>query len=182
MENGKNGIRAKKGTIKTVIRTVKQDEALIAKDEKIKELTELLQHLQADFENYRKRVEAEKTSLIKNSNRGLIARLLPILDSFELALKNKKEKEEFIKGIELIYAQFYAVLEKEGLKKIEANSRFDPKLHEALMLKECSQEDGTIIEELQSGYVLDGCVIRPSRVIISKKAVQDETKADHNNN
>ena len=146
----------------------------LKKDEKISELTNLLQHVQADFENYRKRVEQDREKLIKHANKELIAALLPIVDSFELALKNKKENGEFTKGIELIYAQFHDVLEKEGLRRIEAQ-RFDPCMHEALMQLASEAEDGVILEELQKGYMLHDCVIRPTRVIISKKQVKNET-------
>ena len=102
--------------------------------------------------------------------------MLPILDSFELALQNKKEKEEFVKGVELIYSQLHDLLEKEGVKKIEETKKFDPYLHEALMQKEGDKEDGIILEELQKGYMLNEVIIRPTKVVVSKKAVHNETQ------
>ncbi len=159
----------------------KKEKKVSKKDEKIAELTNLVQHIQADFENYKKRTELEKANLVKNGNRELITGLLPILDSFELALKNKKEKEEFINGIELIYAQFHEILKKEGLERIETK-RFDPYIHEALMQKESDEEDGTILEELQKGYMLNKSILRPAKVTVAKKVVQNEAKAEHNNN
>ena len=88
--------------------------------EKINEMTETLQRVQADFENYKKRVEKENQDFIKLSKKEVITKLLPILDSFSLAFSNKCNSEEFVKGIELIYSQFMQVLEDEGVKKIEA--------------------------------------------------------------
>ena len=81
---------------------------------KIKELTDSLQRLQAEFENYKKRVEKEKQDSIKYASQGLIVKLLPIVDSFEIALKNHKDQNKFLEGMKLVFSQFYSILEKEG--------------------------------------------------------------------
>lgn len=139
------------------------------KDKKIKELTELLQRLQADFENYKKRVENQSKEFVKIANKDIIVKLLPILDNFELALRNDDNKEEFAKGVELIFSQFYSTLEKEGLKKIDAKEKkFDPYKHEALLQEE-ADEEGIVLEELQKGYELNGVVVRHTKVKVSKR-------------
>jgi molecular chaperone GrpE len=140
---------------------------------KIGELTDMLQRLHAEFQNYKKRIEIERCEFVKYSNAELLLKLLPIIDSFEMALKSTGKQEDFVKGIELIYSQFYDVLEKEGIKRIEAlNKKFDHNYHEVMMVVENGSEPDTIIEELQPGYTLNGRVIRPTKVKISKKKVQ----------
>jgi len=138
------------------------------KDKKIQELTESLQRLQAEFENYKKYIEKDKALFLKYSKADMIEKLLPILDSFELSLKHTSNKEEFVKGIELIYSQLHSLLEKEGLKKIQANDKLNPHLHEVLLKEESDKEEDTILEELQSGYMLGDKVLRCSKVKVSK--------------
>jgi len=134
------------------------------------ELKETLQRVQAEFENYRKRVEKEKEEFAKIASSGIIKRILPILDNFEVALKNKPSGEDFAKGIEMIYAQLFTELETAGLKGLDAEGKmFDPYLHEALMQQESDKEDGTVIEVFQKGYTLNGQVIRHSKVKVSKR-------------
>jgi molecular chaperone GrpE len=127
-----------------------------------------LKYLQADFDNYKKQFEKEKEIIIKLANENLIKELIIILDDFEQALKqieNEKNKE----GLELLHKKFFNILEKHGLKKIEAlGNKFDPNFHEALMKEISDKENGTIIEELQKGFMLKSKVIRPSRVKIAE--------------
>ncbi len=139
------------------------------KDLKIKELTETIQRLQADFENYKKRVEKQSLELNKYIKAEVITKILPTLDSFELALKNSKDKEEFKKGVELIYSQLFQTLEDMGLRPIESNGKFDPYKHEVLLTEKSDKDDGAILEELQKGYILEDTVIRHSKVKIAKK-------------
>lgn len=134
----------------------------------LKEITETLQRVQADFENYKKRIEKEKIEFINFANKELIARLIPLLDNFELALLNKKEDKDFTKAVEMIYAEFVSFLESQGLKKINAEGKFDPYLHEALLSEKSDKEAGVILEELQKGYTLNGYVIRHSKVKVAK--------------
>ncbi len=137
---------------------------------KIKELTLTLQHIQADFENYKKRTEIEKAEFIKYVNKDLISNILPVLDNFELALKHTSNKEEFIKGIDLVYANLRDILGKAGLKSIQAlKTQFNPEEHEALMQEISKEKPGTIIEEFQKGYTLNDKVIRPTKVKVAKK-------------
>ena len=152
-------------------------------DEKLKEetqdenaeLLDLLKRVQADFENYKKRVDKEKESFAKYCNGKMVARLLPLLDSFEQAIKNGNgaDIEKFRKGIELIYAQLYSLLEADGLRPIKAvGEKFDPYRHEVLMQAE-SDKDDTILEEFQKGYMLGDSVLRHSKVKIGKKKPQN---------
>ncbi len=147
----------------------KKEPAVDELKKKADEYKDALQRLQADFENYKKRCDRETASLRKYANAEIIKSLLPILDSFELALKNNSDHEKFVKGVEMIYAQLYSLLEDAGLKKIEAEGRrFDPYVHEVLLQEE-SEKDGIVLEELQKGYALDGAVIRHSKVKIGRK-------------
>jgi len=137
--------------------------------EQISELTDSLQRLQAEFENYKKRTDREKQEFLKYAEANIISGLLPILDSFELALKNTSNKEDFTKGVEMIFSQLYSLLEKQGLKPIEAK-KFDPYKHEVLLQEKSDKEEGAILEELQKGYMLNDKVLRPTKVKVAKKS------------
>jgi len=145
------------------------------KEIKIQELTALLKKVQADFENYRKRVEKEKAEFTQFASQELIRRLLPLLDSFQLALADSKNAEEFKKGVELIYSQLWQILETEGLKPIDAlDKQFDPYYHEALMQEESDKPENTVVEELQKGFMLKDNVIRASKVKVAKKKKEEK--------
>src|SRR5882757_2297490 len=105
------------------------------------DLLDTTRRLQADFENYRKRVLREQTALVDRSTEGLLEQLLPVLDSFELAVRNLESgdvDEKVRKGIELVYAELSSVMERSGLERIVAKGTpFDPNEHEAVM-----QDDG----------------------------------------
>ncbi len=152
------------------------------KEQKIKELTETAKKVQADFENYKKAVEKRNSEFVACASRNFIKKLLPVLDSFELAIKNHADKEKVVKGIELLYAQFRSIVEEEGLEEIPAlNCMFDPYKHEALVIEktEDEKEDGKIVEEFQKGYAINGVVIRTSKVKIKKfEKLQEHTKSE----
>lgn len=135
-----------------------------SKENKEKILTEQLQRLQAEFENFQKRTEKEKIQIRETANENTISNLLPILDNFELSLKHNKDE-----GVKLIYKDLIKTLKAQGLKKIDTNIPFDPKFHEAL-LQEDGKEDGKITEELQKGYTLNNKLLRASKVKITKKS------------
>jgi molecular chaperone GrpE len=127
---------------------------------------------QADFENFRRRTRQEKEELIKYASASLIEQLLPVYDNFERALAVSKEKGDFdslLKGVDMIFRQFDQVLAQEGLKKIESVGKpFDPAYHQAIMQVESDEhEQGTVIEEIQSGYMLKEKVLRPAMVKVS---------------
>ena len=172
-QKGEEHIEKLKEKVKEIKKEVKKADV---KEERIAELTDSLQRLQAEFENYMKYVEKQKAEFVKYSKGDIISKLLPILDSFEMALKNTGDKEKFIKGTELIFSQLYQLLGSEGLKPIEAlGKKFEPYNHEVLLSQESDKEEGTILEELQKGYTLGDRVIRHSKVKIAKNA---DKKAD----
>ncbi len=128
--------------------------------------------LSADFQNYKKRTEKEKSEIYKSANSRLITELLPLIDDFDRAIAHSGEssKEAFSDGIEMIIKRFSEVLCKEGLEYIETKDAiFDPNLHHAVMAEEVEGvESDKIILELQKGYKVNGKVVRPSMVKVSK--------------
>jgi molecular chaperone GrpE len=136
------------------------------------DLLDTTRRLQADFENYRKRVLREQTALAERAAEGLVEQLLPVLDSFELALMNIASNdvdEKFRKGIELVYAELVGVLERAGLERINAlGAPFDPNEHEAVM-----QDDGDgephVGDVLRAGWKLKGRVLRPAMVKVTRQ-------------
>lgn len=127
-----------------------------------------LKRLQADFENYKKRVEKQNSELVKYSNFNLISKFLTLLDDFENCLKiiKKSEDKEPIQGVELIHNKLLSILKEEGLTEIKAlNEKFDHDKHEVLQKIE-SNQDNIVLEEFQKGYMLNNIVIRSSKVKI----------------
>ena len=135
------------------------------------EYLDTLRRVQAEFENYRKRVIKEQTALVDRATEGLVEQLLPVLDSFELALKNADDAADFEgvrKGVELVYAELLGVLEKAGLSRIEAEGKpFDPNVHEAVMQEE-GDGDPVVSDVLRTGYTLKGRVLRPAMVKVTR--------------
>jgi molecular chaperone GrpE len=125
--------------------------------------------LQADFENYRKRVVREQTALVERAAEGLLEQLLPVLDNFELALRAIPEGDEQVrKGVELVYADLVSVLERNGLERIDAiGAPFDPNEHEAVMQDEGDGEP-VVGDVLRTGWKLKGRVLRPSMVKVTR--------------
>ena len=132
------------------------------------ELTNLLKRVQADFENYKKRTEREKYEFLKYANADFVVKLLPVIDSFENALDNK--------GVKVIYSQLMEILCRLGLKRIECRM-FDPYMHEAMMQEVSDKKEGTILEELQSGFMFNGAVIRHAKVKVAKHENKEKNSA-----
>ena len=146
---------------------------------KIDEYKDALQRSQAEFENYKKRVDKEKEEFVKYAKAESIAKILPILDTFEIALKNTKEHEKFVKGMEMTFAQLVSTLGAEGLKPIEAlGKNFDPYLHDVMLKQKSDKEDGIVLEELQKGYMFHDKVLRHSKVKVSEKIKEKEDKKE----
>lgn len=138
------------------------------KQSEVKELTDSLQRLQAEFENYKKRTEKECQVIVQTASKDIIIRLLPLLDNFELALSHTKDAETR-KGFELIFSQLFDILKEQGLGKINAEGKkFDPYTMEAVMQERSDQEKDIVLEELQPGYQLKDKVIRHAKVKVSK--------------
>lgn len=140
-----------------------------------------LQRLQAEFENYKKRVEKENIQFKQYAAAEFVKNLLPVLDSFELALKSINStvaaaNEKIAKGMEMIYGQFYSALESQGLRPIKAlGVRLDPYRHEVLMqgATDDDKKDGMIVEEFQRGYMFNDAVLRYSKVKVLKFVSND---------
>ncbi|TAL55322.1 MAG: nucleotide exchange factor GrpE [Nanoarchaeota archaeon] len=142
--------------------------------DKADDYKEMLQRVQADFENYKKRVEREIKDAKEISKAEVLRKFLPVLDSFEIAMKhlaeNKdavKQNEELRKGFELVYKQLKAAFDSENVRPI-TEKNFDPYQHEALMQEESDKPQGTILEEFQRGYKRGNQIIRHAKVKISR--------------
>ena len=136
------------------------------------ELVDTLRRVQADFENYRKRVLREQTALVERATERLIEDLLPVLDSFEGALAHASAAEgpeKIVDGVNGIRAQLVSVLEKNGLERIEADGApFDPNQHEAVLQDEGDAEP-RVAETMRTGYRLKGRVVRPAMVRVTRE-------------
>ncbi len=128
--------------------------------------------LSADFQNYKRRTEKEKSDIYKFANSGLLTNLLPIIDDFERAFEHEagSEKEAFVSGVKLVFKNLMEVLSKEGLEVIEALDKpFDPNYHHAVLSEESDEhEEDHVMLEMQKGYMYNGKVLRPSMVKVSK--------------
>ena len=135
---------------------------------------------QADFDNYRKRIEKERTEDSKRATARVIEGLIPIIDGFEHALAAHREKEYEIyrKGFELIYKQLVDNVTKLGVERIDpVGKQFDPHLHQAMdRLETTDHEDGTIVQIFQPGYVFHGRVLRPAMVRVAVNAAPASKK------
>jgi molecular chaperone GrpE len=137
----------------------------------LEDLRQTLLRRQADFDNYRKRVEKERAEDQRRATGRVIEQLIPVLDGFEQALAAHKEAEyeSYRKGFELIYKQLLDNLAKLGAERIDPVGKlFDPHLHQALDRAESTKyPDGTILEVFQPGYVFNGRVLRPAMVRVA---------------
>jgi molecular chaperone GrpE len=133
---------------------------------------EHLQRLQAEFENYRKRVLKEQTQAVELAAKPVIQRLLEVLDDFDLALMHAQDRpdfDRFLHGVELVYAKLVDTLRAEGLERIEAQGKpFDPELHEALLQSGEGDGDPMVADVLRPGYTLKGRVLRPAGVRVER--------------
>lgn len=140
----------------------------------LQDLRQTLLRRQADFDNYRKRIERERTEDSKRYTARVVEALIPVIDSFEqaLAAHREAEYENYRKGFELIYKQLLDNLTKLGVERVEpVGQPFDPHLHQALDRTETTQsDDGTILQVYQPGYVFHGRVLRPAMVRVAVHA------------
>ena len=135
------------------------------------EYLELVQRVQADFENYRKRAAREQERLVAHAHERLVRELLPVLDDLERALEAAERHEEatLVEGVKLVEQSLRKALEKEGLVEIETAGAFDPHVHDALLAQPSDQaEPGAVLEVVQRGYRLGDKVVRPARVIVAE--------------
>ena len=134
---------------------------------------EHLQRLQAEFDNYRKRVLREQTTAVEQAARPVFRRLLEVLDDFDLALMHAQDRpdfDRFLHGVELVYAKLLDTLRAEGLEQMDAQGKpFDPENHEALMQTGDGEGDPVVADVLRPGYTLKGRVLRPAGVRVERK-------------
>ena len=137
------------------------------------EFRDLLQRKQAEFDNYKKRVERDRAKANRQAERTLMVALLPLLDDFERALGAQAEEsgiEAYRAGIELIHRQLLEILRKRGVTPIDtAGARFDPNLHEAVAYQASEgRDDGDVIDEVRRGYLFDEELLRAAMVRVAK--------------
>ena len=140
-----------------------------SKSKEIEELTDRLMRSMAEFDNYRKRSEKEKSQMFTLGVKSLVEKLLPVIDNFERGLESIKEEDKedsYVQGFEMIYKQLIGILEEIGVKPIEAiGKEFDPNYHNAVMHGEDEEYGENIVsEELQKGYIYNDIVVRHSMV------------------
>lgn len=178
-----NELQEKKKKSKKKTKESKKIESLeasiAAEKEKSKDYLNRLKYLQADFENYRKRIEKNLHSIKNSSNVKLITGLLNIIDDLEKAVdegKKTQNSDALREGVEMVYKNLLKLIEREGAEEIKAiGHSFDPEIHEVLiMVPTKSFEAGTIIEEVRKGFMFKGKVIRPSIVNVAKKLEGEE--------
>lgn len=135
------------------------------------EMQDRLLRGRAEFDNFRRRAERDRSEYLQFASMDVVRDLLPLLDDFERALKAPGAGEDYAKGVELIYSRFVETLKKTGLEPIEtAGRKFDPNLHEAIGRVESEEaEDQTILGEMQRGYLFKGKLLRPAWVQVAVK-------------
>lgn len=150
------------------------EQQLREKEQQIKELTERLQRLQADFDNYRKRLAREQEELFRRLEDQILLEILPLYDNMERAFRSftkNQDRDSFVEGMERIFAQFHAFLESRGVRPIAAlGELYDPAFHEALITVEATDDSGgKVLEEFERGYLRAGRLLKPSKVKVSKR-------------
>ena len=155
------------------------EQQLSAEQDKAKDYLTRLKYLQADFENYRRRVEKETQEAVSRSNEKLVSCLIGVLDDFENAIsagKTTENKDALLEGVRMVHKNLEKLLAQEGLQRLECvGQAFDPNLHEILAQVPTNEhENGTVLEEARKGFVFKGKVLRPSVVKIACKTSEGE--------
>jgi molecular chaperone GrpE len=138
-------------------------------EERAAALEDRLLRLAADFDNYKKRTARERDEYVTLANERLVKELLPILDDLERALTAAAEHEEAAleEGVALVHRSLASLLERQGLKPISTQGKFDPHVHEALLSQPSESDEGSVIDVVQKCYTLGDRVVRPARVVIA---------------
>ena len=141
------------------------------KDEQIEELNDKLKRQMAEFDNFRKRTEKEKTQMYDMGAKSIIEKILPVIDNFErglAAVPEEQREDAFVVGMDKVYRQMITELDTSGVKPIEAvGQEFDPNFHNAVMQVESEEYDsGVVAQELQKGYMYKDSVVRHSMVAV----------------
>ncbi len=147
----------------------KEDQAKASPQEELETLRDQLIRMTAEYANFKRRSEEERSQLYERGASDVLSGIVKVLDDFALALSNANELDGFKKGMEMIYANIISTGEEFGLEKIKTEGElFNPTQHEALLTEKSDQEPQTILQELQSGYMVKGKVIRTAKVKVSK--------------
>ncbi len=159
----------KKGPFKK--KEKKKEKQKDKRDERIEELTDQVKRQMAEFENFRKRTEKEKTQMYEVGAKSIIEKILPVVDNFErglAAVPEEQKSDAFVEGMDKIYKQMMTVFEELDVKPIEAvGKEFDPEFHNAVMQVESEEyESGIVAQELQKGYMYRDSVVRHSMVAV----------------
>ena len=138
-------------------------------EQQIEDLTDRLKRSMAEFDNYRKRTEKEKSSMYIIGAKDIVEKMLPIVDNFERGLAQAPEDDPFAEGMKMIYKQMMTALDEMGVKTIEAvGKEFDPNLHNAVMhVEDESVGENIVVEEFQKGYTYKDFVVRHSMVKVA---------------
>ena len=138
-------------------------------EQQVEELTDRLKRSMAEFDNYRKRTEKEKSSMYIIGARDIVEKMLPIVDNFERGLAQAPEDDSFAEGMKMIYRQMMTAFDEMGVKPIEAvGKEFDPNLHNAVMhVEDESVGENIVVEEFQKGYSYKDFVVRHSMVKVA---------------
>ncbi len=159
-------------------------ETLAVKEKEAKDHYDRYLRAVADLENFKKRAARDKADTIKYGKEEIIKDILPFLDSLDRALEHadSSDAKTFKEGMALMQDQLLCCLKKHGVERIEsAGANFDPNIHEALMQMESDQhENNQIVSEMEKGYLLNGRLIRPSRVCVCKKTNKEKSECDIN--
>jgi len=134
--------------------------------------------ISAELENYKKRAARDKAAAINYGNETLVRDILPIVDSLERALEhasNSNDFDSFVEGLKLIYDKLLGTLERNGVEKIDAVGKdFDPNFHEAVLQVESAElNDNKVVEKYENGYLLNGRLLRPVKVSVSKHVANE---------
>ncbi len=152
-----------------------------AKKEK-DDLEERLKRVYADYANFQKRVPRQITDTVTYERETLMRSLLPILDNFDHTLKahSAESTDALVKGVEIMSGQMLDILKSHGVEQIQAvGEKFDPQRHEAMLRRtEPDKDDEVVLEEFQKGYMLNGRVLRPSRVVVNKVPTEQTQQAE----
>ena len=161
--------QASKGEKKSPFK--KKEKKKDKRDERIEELTDQVKRQMAEFENFRKRTEKEKTQMYEVGAKSIIEKILPVVDNFErglAAVPEEQKNDAFVDGMDKIYKQMMTVFSELDVKPIEAvGKEFDPEFHNAVMQVESEEyESGIVAQELQKGYMYRDSVVRHSMVAV----------------
>jgi molecular chaperone GrpE len=142
----------------------------VASEAKISEYKDSWLRSQAEFQNYRRRIERDSEITYASMKGDIVKKILPVLDDLERALQNRSAEDPWANGIELIARKFQTILENEGVKKIEAlGAEFDPNFHEAISHEPTDGvQSGHVIGVVQNGYMIGERVIRPAMVRVAQ--------------